>query len=167
MALIIEDGSIVADADSYVSVTEARSYATARKLVLPADDSDVESLLINAVDYLESFRSRYQGFKVSSSQALQFPRSGVTIDSLELGSNFIPAILKQAQIRLAIVAHSGVDLMPTRKPGSFIKKEVVGPLDTEYSEKIAISISPEITAVDALLAPLFSNVGFFLKTVRI
>lgn len=168
MPLVIENGSIVADANSYVTVAEARSYATARGKTLPADDTALNALLISAMDYLEAQRARYQGYKVSALQTLQFPRYGVQIDGIDLEATAIPSILKQAQIRLAMEANDGVDLQPTRS-GGFVKKEIVGPIETEYSEKVGVSIEPELTAVEALLAPLFgsSNVGIFLKTVRV
>lgn len=167
MALVIEDGSIVAGANSYVSLAEARAYATARNKPLPTDDTALEALLISAMDYLEAQRARFEGSKVSSEQELQYPREGVIIDGIELASTVIPSILKQAQIRLAMEANAGVDLMPTRT-GGFVKKEVVGPIETEYSEKVGVSVEPEMSAVEALLAPLFAprSVGTFLTTFR-
>ena len=167
MALIIEDGSIVTGANSYVSLAEARVYATARNKPLPTDDTALEALLISAMDYLEAQRARFEGSKVSAEQELQYPREGVIIDGIELASNAIPSILKQAQIRLAMEANAGVDLMPTRT-GGFVKKEVVGPIETEYSEKVGVSVEPEMSAVEALLAPLFAprSVGTFLTTFR-
>lgn len=168
MTITVEDGSIVAGANSYVTLAEARAYATARGKTLPADDTALTALLITAVDYLEAQRARYQGSKVSATQELQFPREGVQIDGIDLEATAIPSILKYAQIRLAIEAGAGVDLMPTRS-GAFVKKEVVGPIETEYSEKVGVSVEPEISAVEALLAPLFGsvNVGVFLRTIRV
>lgn len=168
MTITVEDGSIVAGANSYVTLAEARAYATARGKTLPADDAALSALLITSVDYLEAQRARYQGSKVSATQELQFPRDEVYIDGVPLEATTIPAILKQAQIRLAIEANSGVDLMPTRS-GPFVKKEEIGPIVTEYSEKVGVSVEPEITAVEALLEPLFAprNVGMFFRTVRV
>lgn len=168
MALVIENGSIVANANSYVTLVEARAYATARGKPLPTDDTAAEALLISAMDYLESKRGEYQGSKVSPDQTLQFPRYDVYIDNFLFSENSIPSILKQAQIRLAMEANAGVDLMPTRTSGQFVKREKIGPIDTEYSEAIGSGLAPELLAVDALLQPLFNNSGgFFLKTIRV
>ena len=168
MTITVEDGSIISGANSYVSLAEARAYATARAKALPTDDTALSALLITSIDYLEGQRARYQGSKVSAEQELQFPREGVYIDGIELAPTVIPSILKQAQIRLAMEANAGVTLMPTRS-GGFVKKEEVGPIVTEYSEKVGVSVEPEITAVEALLAPLFGvrSVGKFLTTVRV
>lgn len=169
MSLIIENGTIVVNANSYVTVTEAKAYASARALSLPALDADIEPLLISAMDYLESKRAQYQGTKSDpANQALQWPRMGVYIDCVEIGVNTIPKELKDAQCRLACEQYSGVDIMPT-KTGPFVTEETVGPLTTKYDASQGTGTIPDMTAVDALLTPLFSQCGqsFTLRTVRV
>lgn len=168
MALIIEDGSIVADANSYVSVAETRLYAEARGIALPTDDADLEILLIKSMDYLEAQRSKYQGLKVESTQSLQWPRYDVYIDCVLFSQDEIPVELKSAEMQLAIEANSGTDLMPTRCAG-FVTEEKVGVLNTKYSESIATGAGPNMTAVKALLAPLYypCGSGTYLKTLRV
>ena len=169
MSLIVEDGSIVTNANSYVTITEARAYATARALSLPALDDDLEPLLISAMDYLESKRSQYQGTKTEpAAQALQWPRTGVQIDCTDFPSNAIPKELKDAQCRLACEQASGVDILPT-KTGPFVTEETVGPLTTKYDAAQGTGTVPDMTAIDALLAPLFSQCGqaFSLRTLRV
>ena len=169
MSLIIENGTIVTNANSYVTVAECRSYASARALTVPALDVDLEALLISAIDYLESKRSQYQGTKTDpANQALQWPRTGVYIDCVEIGPNTIPKELKDAQCRLACEQASGVDIMPT-KTGPFVTEETVGPLTTKYDPSQGTGTVPDMTAVDALLAPLLSQCGqsFTLRTVRV
>ena len=169
MALIVETGAIVAGANSYVSLTDCRAYATARALSLPVADADLEALLISAMDYLEGLRARYQGAKVNpETQALQWPRTGVYIDCMEIASDVIPKELKDAQSRLACEKFAGVDVMPTTT-GAFVSEETVGPLTTKYSADQGSGTQPTITAVDTLLAPLFSQStagGLALRTVR-
>ena len=170
MALIVETGAIVANANSYVSLSDCRAYAAARALALPVPDADLEALLIGAMDYLEGQRARYQGAKVSpSTQALQWPRTGVYIDGVAFSETSIPKELKDAQSRLACEKFAGVDIMPT-KIGPFVSEETVGPLTTKYSADQGAGVQPTISAVDALLEPLFSqsvaSAGFSLRTVR-
>lgn len=168
MALVIEDGSLVTGATSYVTVAEARAYASARGVTLPAVDGDVEQLAVKAIDYLEAQRARYQGSKVDADQDLQWPRVNVVIDGNEYPETSIPKVLKSAQCQLMIEAANGVDLMPTRT-GGFVKKEKVDVIETEYSEKIGTGVQPDMTAVEALLAPLFNATGsgFALTTLRV
>ena len=169
MALIVETGAIVAGANSYVSLTDCRAYATARALSLPVADADLEALLISAMDYLEGLRSRYQGAKVSpETQALQWPRTGVYVDGVAFGETAIPKELKDAQSRLACEKFAGVDIMPTTT-GAFVSEETVGPLTTKYDASQGGGTQPNISSVDALLAPLFSQStagGLALRTVR-
>lgn len=168
MALTIEDGTIVANAVSYVTAAEARAYALARGVTLSAVDAEVEQLLIRAMDYLEAKRAQYQGAKVDPLQSLQWPRTDVIIDCNEFPFDEIPNELKKAQCQLALEAHNGIDLMPTRS-GGFVKLEKVGPIETQFSEKVGAGVSPDMTAVDALLSPLFAACGqrLSLRTVRV
>lgn len=163
MALIVENGTIVENANSYVDLEYARAYATARGLTLSAVDATLEAQLMTAMDYLEALRSQYQGAKIGS---LQWPRYGVTIDGVELASDTIPKELKDAQSRLAFDVSSGVDLMPTTS-GKYAKREKVGDLEVEYSETLSTSQQPTLTVVDNLLAPLLKQGAFRLTTVRI
>ena len=155
MALVVEDGSIVAGANSYVSLADARAYAVERGLVLSADDTVLEPQLVVAMDYLESLRDKYQGSKtdIVTPQALQWPRMDVVIDGEDFSDSSIPVELVQAQCHLAIAQAEGVDLFPT-ETDKFITKEVTGPLQTVYSDKIVPATPPKITRVEALLKPL-------------
>ena len=98
MSLTIEDGSGVADANSFVTVAEATAYAAARGLSLPATDAEKEQLLVKAADYLLSVEDRFKGERVAADQALSWPRSNVYLyGSLEpLPNNQIPKALKNA-----------------------------------------------------------------------
>lgn len=163
--LIIEDGSIVASANSYVTLEEARARALTRGVTLSVDDTVLESQLLIAMDYLESFRNSYKGTKVSSTQALQWPRYNVKIDGFLIEATVIPNELKYAQIQLAIEQANGVELLPNSTE-AFIKREKVGPIETHYSEKFGSVAIPFMSAVSALLDPLLRFEGTFIKTIR-
>lgn len=169
MALIVEDGSIVDGATSYITVEVARAYASARGSALPDDDAAVEALIMQAMDYVESFRSRYSGKKVSADQPLQWPRSGATLDGYAIADDMIPRTLIAAQAQSVIDA-SITDLMPTdtRTAKKSVKVDVI---EVEYaiSADGDGSIQPELTKVDALLEPLFRSGlgGAILSSVRV
>lgn len=156
--MIIEDGSIVANANSYVDLADARAYAVTVGETLPADDGELEALLIKAKNYLEALRDKYKGNKVSSTQSLQWPRYPVKIDGFEIAADYIPAELISAQSQLAIDQNNGIDIQPN-KEGAFIIKEKVGPLETEYSQSVGTGTQPTLTTVDALLNPLLKSGG--------
>lgn len=160
MALIVEDGTGVANANSYETLVGIRAYASARGVTLSATDSVVEAQSYKAMDFLEAQRGRYQGDKTDPAQALQFPRTGVKVDCVEIDSDVIPAVLVQAQCRLIMEQHAGVELTPTRTDG-FVIEDTTGPLTTKYSDKHGGGPGsvPIMPAVEALLSPLYSACG--------
>lgn len=167
MPLVVETGAIVAGANSYVTLDEARAFAQDRGLALPPDDGDLSAKLILAADYLSAVDREYVGSLVASNQPLPWPRSGVVFNFEAYPEDEIPPSLKRAQILLAVEATKGVDLMPS-STGKFVKRRKVGPLETEWSESVNPSGLPRFPQVDALLAPLFTvESGFTLTTLRI
>ena len=66
--LIIEDGTIVTDANSFATDDEFKTYANLRCLDVPATQPQREALLILAIDYLFSKEKQMQGCRVSPDQ---------------------------------------------------------------------------------------------------
>ncbi len=167
MTLIVEDGSIIADANSYVDLDYIRAFALARGVTLSETDSEVEAQSQIAIDYLEGKRAQYQGRKTDpENQELQFPRIGVRIDNYLIPSDSIPKELKQAQCRLIMAIADDVDIFPTQSGEGFIIEDTVGPITTKYSESVRSSLHPTLTAVDDLLAPLCGQ-RFALTSLRV
>ncbi|MCP4493127.1 MAG: hypothetical protein GY820_38385 [Gammaproteobacteria bacterium] len=101
MALIIEDGTEVTGANSYTTDAELVAYAAARGYTIPATEAERDILQIKSMDYLASLESSYKGVRVTDSQALSFPRTGVDLNGYLLASDEIPQDLKNAQMELA------------------------------------------------------------------
>lgn len=158
MALVIEDGTIVAGANSYIDVPAAKAYASARGVDLGTDDAVTEQRLLGAMDYLESLS--YKGARTDpDEQSLAWPRTGVTFDGRTFGDNTIPPQLKNAQAQLAIELFNGVIIFASTA-ASFgggelaVKKEVVDVIETEFfspkdmgQEIIAVAQMPAVTAL--------------------
>lgn len=112
MALIVEDGTGMATADSYVDVAFADTYVnvymgdSAHWTTLPPTISTVskERALQNATMYLDNtYKMRWQGLSISLTQALSFPRSGVIdVEGRTLPSTTIPLNLKRATVEAAV-----------------------------------------------------------------
>ena len=154
MALIIEDGTIVASANSFATVAECRAFCDPRSLTLPTAYADVEALLLAASDFLFSLEGDFQGVRTDAiNQVLPFPREVVYLYNEEIGANLIPVILKNAQCRLAFDAING-ELLATGD-GRVIKKEGVGPLQVEYGDDGASNPQVNLTAALTILDPLF------------
>ena len=156
MALIVEDGTGKADAESYCSVADASTYHTNRgntAWASLASDTVREQLLRKATDYIEQMYSQsWQGERVDNIQALSWPRSGVVYDGVSVSNSIIPQSLINATAEMALRAAAG-ELEEDLTRG--VLREKVGTLEVEYDAK-----SPErkrYVAVENMLKPLFSN----------
>ncbi len=169
MPLIIEDGSGVPNANSYGDLAGARAYALARGIALSITDSVVESQMILAMDYLESFD--YRGAPISFTQPLSWPRKELQFDSDDpVPLNYIPPSLVEAQYQLVIEQFNGINLQPTFNNNSggagAVVEEKTDVLSTRYSERIGTTSQPVMPKVDALLRGLKIFTPF-LRTVRV
>lgn len=105
MTLIVETGSGLINADSYVSLADANTYTGATFFSgkwSTQTDTDKEKLLRTATAYLDSFYD-YKGVKVFPSASLRWPRSQVLDrDGNEVSSLSVPVAVKNAVIEMAI-----------------------------------------------------------------
>ena len=171
--LIVEDGTNVEDANSYVTLTEFTAYCTlyAYQDVLDATEEAKVAALVKACDLLETYS--YRGIRTYETQSLQFPR----LDCVPRGAYLpipldkIPTSLKRAQMAAAVSSAQGIDLQPVVQPGGFVTKEKVGPIETEYADGIANGMTtPIFTAVDAMLADYLQTAGngrYAIRTLRV
>lgn len=167
MALIVETGEGLPNSNTYATVAELEQYAADRLETLP--DANKESLLIRAMDYLESITD-WKGVRLTSTQALAWPRSGVYIDGFPASKNIIPSLLKRGQMQLAIEAIT-YDLLPSTD-GFAVASEKVDVIEVEYATGGRLSGStapavPSFPKVDALLGPLRQLIGMKIRGVRI
>lgn len=168
IAIIVENGTGVDGANSYVAIDTAREFAANRGVVLSTDDDVVAAQLIRAFDYIETQECEFQGVRVYIESA--FPREGVVINGVEIADNAIPNLLVAAQIQLVIAQANGIDIMPNFVAADYVIEEKTGPLTTKYADPLLVGVAPKLGAVDAMLAPLFgrcATAGLGLKTVRV
>lgn len=161
MALVIEDGTQVASSNTYVSDAEYVAYAAARGKTIGSDATAREIELIKSMDYLEGHRDRFKGDKVTSTQSLQWPRTGVWIDSFQIDSDSIPQELKNAQMEAAIITNA-TELLQQGEVKD-VQSEKVDVIERSYFNGGSWSTIRTDT-VDAYLDALLKNSGF--GTVR-
>jgi len=161
--IVVEDGSVVANANSYVTTAELEAFALARQYTLPVDSSDKNALIIKAADYTEAFRKRFQGVKTTSAQPLQWPRVGVYVDGFAIVSTTIPNDLKFAQMQAAI-EYNTTDMLPAT--GANIKREKVDVIEIEYQDGDGSLTAPSFPKVDQYLDALLKagGIGTMLVT---
>lgn len=142
MAIVVEDGTGKTDAETYVSEAAADTYHTNHGDTTWAllTTAAKEAALRNATQYLDgTYVLRWKGQSNTSTQALDWPRTGVIRrDGWLIDSDVIPQALKDACAVLALEA-SAEDLIPTiDDPGSITFYAVkVGPIEekTSYSSR--------------------------------
>lgn len=175
MALIVEDGSVVAGAESYATVAFIKAYHLARgdSTVNDADDADVEAWARKATDYMmQVYRSRWKGTRVNATQALDWPRGYVYAEPALIGGigefpylladDIVPTEVQRACAELALRAMSA-SLAPDLTQG--VISETIGPISTQYDR--STPQSPRYRAIDNMLAPyLKAGGGASVQLVR-
>ena len=162
MTITVEDGTIVTGANSYVSLADAWDYAQARGVSLPTDDAAIEALIIQAMDYLESFDGRFKGDRVERDQPLAWPRDGVEVEGWPWSSTEIPRQVLNAQLALIIEINAGEDPRnPSAATLPVIRKRVEGAVEIEYANpSVAMKVS-KTQASRAIINTLLRNSGLF------
>lgn len=165
MALVVENGTGLSTAESYVSVADATArHAALGNAAWAALDSDTirEQALRRATNYMvQTYRSRWAGSRINSTQALDWPRYDVSVDGYSVDSNIVPADIVNACADLALKAST--DTLNADLERAIIR-EKVGPLETEYS---AYSPQrPRYPAIDGALAPYLTGSASMASLVR-
>ncbi|GKX54098.1 hypothetical protein SOASR030_02100 [Leminorella grimontii] len=117
------------DFNSYVSIDDLKEFTAARGYEISNDNAELERLLIQAMDYLESLT--WKGRRTDPEQPLSWPRMGIYIEGSAIDVNTIPLRVKQAQCRLAVEAQE-TDLNPTKSGGAVTLERVEGAVTVQY-----------------------------------
>ena len=157
MSFIVEDGSGVAGANSYLSVAGADVYWEERDgadwaaATVPAK----EAALIAASQYLDASYC-WKGRKGSATQGLAWPRSGaVDGEGIAISGDSLPGALTAATAELVPEALEA-PLLPSRARGGALKREMVK-VDVIEEEREYFEGAPggrSFPLVDRLLAGL-------------
>lgn len=162
MALTIENGTGVANANSYVTDAEYISYAAARGLTIGSDSVTREIELIKSMDYLFNQERVMRGSRTLDAQENIYPRKNVYIRNVLLANDAIPKELKNAQMEGGAAAKS-FDLLINKKESN-IEKSRLGQLEQSYFDGGSWE-TVRIERVDNYLRPLLVS-GGTMQTVR-
>ena len=159
MTLIIEDGSLVENANTFISLDDVKTYADLRGIEYPADNELSQNIIL-AGDYLNSLC--WKGDLVIASQSMSWPRSDVYAFNEMLPTDEIPSNIKNAQIEAAL-AKSNTDLLSDGSDtNQSVKKEKADILETEYFEGGKQSVF-QSQKVNRYTTPLLQSIS----TVRV
>lgn len=164
MALIVEDGTGLTDAEAYISVADADTYFAARGNAAwsALDEAGKEAALRLGFDYMGAvYGQRWKGCRVSATQAGDWPRDGVCVDGYELPDDEVPLQVARANAELAVRASAGSLL---EDQGAQVKSEQVGPIAVSYMDGARQAI--KYAAVDAMVAALLRGGANMVPVVR-
>lgn len=131
MPLIVEDGTGLANAESYLSVADLKSYADARgRSYAGKADTALENALRIATNYVDT-KWRYKGDRATALQALEFPRTSL-IDWSGYSITGIPGRLKNATAELALKSLTD-DINADQDRGGKVVSESVGSVSISYA----------------------------------
>lgn len=171
MAFTVEDGTGVADANSYVTIAEAAAHFQDLNDEdwADADLKPRQAALIKATQYLEATYT-WVGTKKTKAQALGWPRSGAEDkDGFSIDSTIVPQKVKDAVFFLAKEALTS-DLLPARDRGGAVKSARVKVDVLEIEDEYLDSAPSETTyrMVDRMLTGLVegSAGGFTRRLLR-
>ena len=164
MSLIVEDGTEVSNANSYAAHTDLATYATLRGVTLTAVEADREALLIKAMDAL--YGRAWKGDRMTTTQALEWPRHSVYRDGQLLENDEIPRELFYGQLALAIAAidNTLMSTTPATTKGTVIEERVEGAVTVKYNNTGKIYPVAAVAEAEALLRVLERRSG--LNVVR-
>ena len=148
MSLILENGSGMADAESYIDLDYLIDYATKRGI---DSSSMTEANIIKAMDYFETSYT-FKGTKLKDTQALEFPRliNGVVEYPVRVKSAVCELALKSVNVLLEDTSQK-------------VLREKVGELEVQYSENSSQEINYNF--VFNLIAPWLDNTSSYSSSI--
>jgi hypothetical protein len=172
MSLVVENGSGLASAESYISVDDADTYHSNRGNTdwAALTTAEKERLLRIATDYMVAvYRLRWDGYRYVNTQALDWPRIYVPIRDIcsvnafpqYVDFDIVPTQVKNACAELALKANSETLL---EDQSQVTIREKVGPIEVEYDK-----FSPQFKRylqIDNSLSIYFASSANQVKLMR-
>jgi hypothetical protein len=166
MALVVENGTGMSNAESYVSVADADAYHVAHTgstTWAAASNTAKEIALRRATSYVdEKWADQWKGSRMAFSQALRWPRVGaLDLDGLLIPTAPIPVRLRNAVAEIAAEIIDGTDPDPTEtNEGATTSESIsVGPISISESFSGSSSQQPKFTKAARMVADLIEPAG--------
>ena len=164
MTIVVEDGTGLSNANAYVSVAAADTYFSDLNNASWTGSTAVkEAAIRKATKYLDATYN-WIGTILSTTQALNWPRTGVTDSQGRDLEDQVPQAVVDACCELALLSFTD-DLVNVTSNSDYIKREKVGELEVEYAD--GAPIDREYRYVDRLLAGLFNSKSGGSNTVKL
>jgi hypothetical protein len=165
MALTVEDGTGLTNAESYLSVADTDTYLANHgnpTVWSSASTAQKEESLRLATQYLDAqYGARWKGRRSNEDQRLNWPREGVVdADAYVIDTDEMPQALKDACAEMAYRHRNGEPMLADLESSDrSIKRERVkaGPVEEEKEYFGAKPTQKRYPLVDLLLRPLLRS----------
>lgn len=156
MSLVVEDGTIVSNANAYNSEADIVAWAAIYGTTMTTGEAEQFALRSRA--FLDN--QVYQGTQVDFGvQSLPFPRDNVYIEGNLLPNDEIPTLLKNAEKELCRLMKEGYDPLEILTKEKQIKSKSFDVFSKTYMDN-AID-SPILRSLNVWLDPLLDTGGGF------
>jgi hypothetical protein len=171
MALVVEDGSGLSNAEAYISEADADTYFTAHgdpTTWTNATTAQKEVALREGTAYLDlNYGLKWKGTRSSTTQALTWPRQNCAgLDSEAIASTAIPQQLKDANCEAALDYLTDGDLFPDvtgSEVGAKRTRVKVGEIEEEVEYAGTKTLRKVYQRVHKLIAPFISSAGVLYR----
>lgn len=176
MSIVVEDGTGLANANSYVSVADADAYHSARGNSAwtessTSPDQGKTAALIRATTFIDGhYRGRWPGTPLNGrDQALAWPRENATdAEGNDVASDEVPREIIATTCEAALrELQSPGSLQPDLERGGAIRRLKAGSVEVEYADNALNTTT--LTLIDDILSGLIttgSGGGLFAEGVR-
>lgn len=127
-SLIVEDGSIVANSNTFISVANFVLYAADRGITIDNTSAAVTIFKLN--DYIGSLP--FNGDLVEDDQTMPFPRENLYVNGALIANDIVPKQIIKGSYELGLSINAGYD--PTAVVERATKSEQLGPMKVEYMD---------------------------------
>lgn len=172
MAIKVETGEGLPDANSYCSLVEAEKYHETMGNTGWASlgEERQSSLLAQATQYMVAkYRMRWKGRRVKLEQSLDWPRVGVVVEDMsgqgiasfgimQVDHTKIPNEIKNACAELALRANIGTLAKDQKQT---VINKTVGPISVTYDKDASQQVKYQL--IDMMLAPYLQIGGGAVK----
>lgn len=148
--MIVENGTGLINADSYVSIEFADNYFSARGVSgwVALTQNVKEQSLIRATDFIDNIY-QWCGKKATSEQSLRFPRINI-VDYEGQPVEGVPTCLKKAVCEAAQIASSGTELFQTKNENGDVVSETITTLSFTYAKSDKSESTTQTTLYDSI-----------------
>lgn len=160
MALVVETGEGLANADSFLSVADADAYHTKFGNASWAGTTDQKEVALRkGTRYLcLKYKLRWLGTRSSKEQALDYPRTNVVdSDGMAIESDEMPQCLLDATAEAALASLSTdmmADITSDSSSGTVLERVKVGPIEIEEQTASAKSTTTIYRKIENYLSPI-------------